>query len=79
MQNDTSHVERLVAPRELRRMVGGLSDSSIRRLIAEGKFPKPITLARNRHGKPVRIAFCESEVLAWVAATIQADRGPAAA
>ncbi len=66
--------ERLVSPRDLKSIVGGLSESTIRRLIAEGRFPEPITLARNRHGRPVRIAFVESEVLAKVAEWITAHR-----
>jgi predicted DNA-binding transcriptional regulator AlpA len=57
-------------------MIGGLSESSIRRLMEEGRFPRPIILSRNRHGRPVRIAWIESEVRGWIAARIAAERGP---
>jgi prophage regulatory protein len=33
----------------------------IRKLIADGKFPKPITLGKQR------VAFLESEIDAWIA------------
>ena len=46
MHTDTLSAPRLVAPRELRSMVGGLSESTIRRLMDVGRFPRPVTLAR---------------------------------
>jgi predicted DNA-binding transcriptional regulator AlpA len=55
-------------------MCGGLSESTVRRLIAQGAFPRPIVLSRNRHGRPARVAFVYEELLAWVAARIQTDR-----
>ncbi len=43
-----------------------------------GRFPRPITLARNRHGRPVRVAWIEGEIREWIAARIEAARkGPA--
>jgi len=71
---DTSSAPRLVAPRELRSMVGGLSESSIRRLMDVGRFPRPIVLSVNRHGRPARVAWVEAEVRAWIAGRIEAAR-----
>jgi predicted DNA-binding transcriptional regulator AlpA len=65
---------RLVKPSEALWMCGGLSESTVRRLIAQGAFPRPIVLSRNRHGRPVRVAFVYEELVAWVAAHIQAGR-----
>ncbi len=59
-------------------MVGGLSESTIRRLMDVGRFPRPIASARNRHGRPVRVAWIEGEIREWIAARIEAARkGPA--
>jgi predicted DNA-binding transcriptional regulator AlpA len=66
---------RLVKFGEALKMVGGLSESTVRRLIAAGDFPQTVVLNRDRHGRPVRVAFVESEVLAWCAARIKAHRG----
>ena len=69
----------LLSPAEARRISGGLSASSIARLVSAGAYPKPIVLSRSRSGKPARIAWSEREVRAWVAARIRdAHRGPEA-
>jgi len=64
----------LVAPGETRRITS-LSASTIRRLVEAGQFPRPIVLSRNRHGKPVRIAYVLSELEEWCAQRIAAGRG----
>lgn len=75
--------KRLVSPADAIPLIGGLSLSTINRLIksreedaAAGKppFPLPVVLNRDRHGKPVRKAFVESELAAWNVAKIAADR-----
>lgn len=71
---ETDSAPRLVAPRDLRAMVGGLSESSIRRLVDAGEFPAPIVLARTKAGHPCRIAWIEAEVSAWVVRRIEAAR-----
>jgi predicted DNA-binding transcriptional regulator AlpA len=50
----------------------GLSPATIRRLVATGRFPPPVSLL------PRRPAFAVSEVEKWIAARI-AERGGAAA
>jgi predicted DNA-binding transcriptional regulator AlpA len=65
----------LVKPADAYRLCGGLSESTIRRLIAANAFPRPITLNRDRHGRPVRVAFLRSELHAWIRARVTADRG----
>ena len=65
----------LVALRPALEMVGGLSQSTIRRLIAEGRFPAPIVLSRTKSGRPCRIAFVRHELTRWVAGTIERARG----
>jgi predicted DNA-binding transcriptional regulator AlpA len=69
---------RLVAPAEARKLCGGISESTIRRLVAQGAFPKPITLSRNRRGQAARIAWVYDELVTWVRDRIAADRGAAA-
>lgn len=64
----------LVALRPALALVGGLSESTVRRLIAEGRFPKPVVLSRTRSGRPCRVAFVRGELTAWVAATIARAR-----
>ncbi len=58
-----------------RRISGGISDSTQRRLIESGEYPKPIVLSRTRSGRPCRVAWIESEVRAWVKGRITAHRG----
>jgi predicted DNA-binding transcriptional regulator AlpA len=41
---------------------GGLSESSLRRLVKAGRFPRPIALSKRGDGRPARIAFVEAEV-----------------
>lgn len=64
----------LVALRPALAMVGGLSESTVRRLISEGAFPRPIVLSRTKSGRPCRIAFVRSELAAWVAGAIERGR-----
>lgn len=47
----------------------GYSRSTIYQLIAEGKFPKPISLG----GRAV--AWLESDIDAWIAARVESARG----
>lgn len=68
----------LVALRPALAMVGGLSESTVRRLIAEQRFPAPVVLSRTRSGRPCRIAFIRGELTAWIAGTIERARGTAA-
>ena len=50
----------LIRLHEAKRLTG-LSTSAIYRLIAEGQFPRQVSL-----GTPRSIAFVESEVAAWI-------------
>jgi predicted DNA-binding transcriptional regulator AlpA len=65
---------RLIHDRELRTMIGGLSRSTVRRLIAEGRFPRPIVLSRSKKGRPARVAWVSDEVFRWINERIAADR-----
>jgi predicted DNA-binding transcriptional regulator AlpA len=65
----------LLSPSAALALSGGISDSTRRRLIAEGRYPEPIVLSRDRRGKPARVAWSENEVRAWVAARIAESRG----
>src|SRR5438552_7791150 len=67
--------ESLLSPRAGLALSGGISDQTRRRLIAAGKYPPPIVLSRNRHGRPVRVAWIESQVREWVAKQIRVARG----
>ena len=71
----------LLSPEAGLAMSGGISDSTRRRLIAAGQYPPPVVLSRDRRGKPVRVAWVEAEIRAWVASRIAAARaeGPEAA
>jgi prophage regulatory protein len=51
----------------------GLSKSAIYARIAQGTFPKPVSLG----GRTV--AWIESEVIAWMNARVDASRGQSAA
>lgn len=66
--------EALLSIEVVRSRVGGLSGSTIRRLIAAGDFPAPIVLSRTSRGKPARVAWVESEVTAWVERKIREAR-----
>jgi predicted DNA-binding transcriptional regulator AlpA len=68
----------LIAPEKAREISGGISESTQRRLIEAGDYPKPIVLSRTRSGKPARIAFIVSEVQEWCQRRIAAHRGSAA-
>lgn len=74
--------ETLVHPSQAGELVGGLSSSSIRRLIARGEFPAPLVLSRTKSGHPARVAYVRSELLAWVRSRIErgerAGQSPAA-
>lgn len=64
----------LVKPADAYRLCGGISDSTARRMIAAGNFPAPIVLNRDRHQRPVRVAFVRSELDAWIRERIDRDR-----
>lgn len=66
---------RLVSPEVAREQyAGGISTSTMRRLIHAGDFPSPVVLSRNRSGHPARIAFVVEELVAWVDRRIAAGR-----
>ncbi len=67
--------EALLAGPEARRISGGISESTQRRLIAAGKYPVPIILSRQTSGRASRVAWIESEVREWVARQIAQARG----
>lgn len=68
--------QRLVRPREAYARCA-ISESTARRLIAAGRYPRPITLSLDRHGRALRIAFLDEEISAWISARVRADReGP---
>jgi predicted DNA-binding transcriptional regulator AlpA len=67
-------MDALIAPSVARAISGGISESTQRRLVAAGDYPRPVVLSRDRRGKPVRIAWIEREVRAWVARRIAVDR-----
>jgi predicted DNA-binding transcriptional regulator AlpA len=70
---------RLVAPDVARdQYAGGISDSTLRRLIQAGDFPAPVVLSRDSRGRPARIAFVVDELVAWVNRKIATGRGPEA-
>lgn len=73
-RGDGERPPELVALRPALAMVGGLSESTIRRLIAEDRFPRPVVLSKTKSGRPCRIAFVRSELTAWVASTIARAR-----
>jgi len=64
----------LVSPTVGLAMSGGISDSTRRRLIAEGDYPPPIVLSRDRHGRSLRVAWVAREIHEWVARRIAASR-----
>jgi predicted DNA-binding transcriptional regulator AlpA len=70
--------ESLLSPSRARELSGGLSESTLRRLVARGEYPQPVVLSRTRTGRPARIAWPESEVRAWAVARIATARGESA-
>jgi len=64
----------LLAGPEARRITGGISESTQRRLIDTGDYPRPVVLSRTRAGRPARVAWIESELRNWVARKIDQDR-----
>lgn len=58
------------------RACGGLSESTLRRLVKEKRFPKPIVVSRTKSGRPARVAFVASEVHQAVADMIATARAP---
>ncbi len=66
---------RLVKPAAAYELCGGLSEATVRRLIAAGDFPRPVVLSKDRHGRPVRVAFVYSELMDFCRRRIEADRG----
>jgi predicted DNA-binding transcriptional regulator AlpA len=73
-EGDGMYTDSLLSPAAALAISGGISDSTRRRLIAAGEYPAPVVLSRDRHGKPVRIAWSEHDVRAWVARKIEASR-----
>lgn len=65
----------LASPARTRQLVGGLSMDTLRRRAKAGLFPEPVVLARDRHGRALRIAWVEAEVLKWCADRIAEHRG----
>lgn len=72
---------RLLSFADASRACGGLSESSLRRRIADKRFPSPVVLSRTKKGKPARVAFVASEVEQAISEMIAAARatGPEAA
>lgn len=66
---------RLVKPAAAYELCGGISESTARRLMAAGEFPRPVVLSRDRHGRPVRVAFVHAELMEFCRRRIEADRG----
>ena len=67
---------RLVSLERTLEMIGGLSDSTRRRI---PDFPVAVVLSRTKAGRPCRIGFVEQEVLDWVETRIRAHRGASTA
>lgn len=59
-------------------ITGGLSRATITRRIKDGSFPRPVVLSRDRHGRPLRVAFVLAKVLAYNRRAIATGRGSAA-
>jgi predicted DNA-binding transcriptional regulator AlpA len=75
MQDTLSHPLRLVSAVEARLMCGGLSASMLRRLVARNEFPRPVVIARDQEGRPVRFAFVFEELQRWCEQRAAKDRG----
>ena len=58
-------------------ITGGLSRATITRRIKDGSLPRPVVLSRDRHGRPLRVAFVLAEVLAYNRRAIARGRGAA--
>lgn len=65
----------LISPPEARRISGGISESTQRRLIDAGEYPRAVVLSRTGSGRPARVAFVRDEVLGWCRRRIESDRG----
>jgi predicted DNA-binding transcriptional regulator AlpA len=74
MKTKQGSSESLLSPAAARALSGGISESTVRRLIAAGKYPRPVVISRCRDGRPARVAFVESEVRTWAAEVIYRDR-----
>lgn len=70
----SDEVTRLVKIDEVVSMCGGISRSTINRMMAAGAFPTPIVLSRNVTGKPARVAWIYEELLAWINARVRDHR-----
>ncbi|CAN7695913.1 helix-turn-helix transcriptional regulator [Paraburkholderia sp. 22099] len=58
---------RLIRLREVRTRVG-LGASTVYRYLATGKFPRPVEIGGGR------VAWLESEIDAWIASRLEAER-----
>jgi prophage regulatory protein len=58
---------RLIRLREVRTRVG-LGASTVYRYLAAGKFPRPVAIGGGR------VAWLESEIDAWIASRLEAER-----
>ena len=67
----------LMSYEEAGRACGGLSESTLRRLVRDKRFPAPVTLSRTKRGTPARVAFVAAEVHAAVAKMIEDARAEA--
>jgi predicted DNA-binding transcriptional regulator AlpA len=59
-------MERLLPKREVRRLLGDPSDTTLWRMCKSGRFPAPVGISPGRKGWP------ESKVQAWIAERIAA-------
>jgi len=74
LASDESNAELVDFPR-VELLTGGLSRATINRRIKDGSFPRPVVLSRDRHGRPLRVAFVLAEVLAYNRRAIATGRG----
>ena len=79
MADAVALLETLMAPADVSRACGGLSESTLRRLVRAGTFPRPVVLSRTRSGHPCRVAWPASDVASWIAARIAEGRQERAA
>lgn len=70
-------VDLLTAAEVVRRT--SLSLPTIRRRMAAREFPLPVVLSRDRHGRPLRIAWASDDVSAWILARVTEHRAALAA
>jgi predicted DNA-binding transcriptional regulator AlpA len=76
MSDQTTKPERLIAIKEVAKMTS-LSESSVRRRVKAGVFPKPIVISKTRSDVSVRTVYVESEVQDWIQSQISAARNEA--